>query len=171
MTRIELAAAAVLCSFVHIGCDEGTTVPFKGKQDGATSAGGSDPGSDGASSTGGSAGSTSTGGSSGSTNAGGSPGDSGSACGTVFGHAGTCETCLESKCCALGNACSKVAKCVALADCTRECDAKGGTMAQIDTCRSTCAGQHLTQESGLVYNPLVQCMGQSCLTECPFHGP
>jgi hypothetical protein len=167
MTRIDLAAAAVLCSLIHIGCDSDSTAPFKGKQDGSTSAGGSDSGSAGDSSTAG----ASSGGSSGNASAGGTTGDSGAACGTVFGHAGACKACLETKCCALGNACSKLAKCVDLAGCTRECDAKGGTMAQIDTCRSTCAGQHLTQESGLVYNPLVQCMGQSCLTECPFHGP
>ena len=132
MTRISFATAAVLCSFIHIGCDSGTTQPFKGKQDGSTSAGGSD--SDGASSTGGSAGDSSTGGSSGNASTGGrsgnastggTTGDAGSACGAVFGHAGECRTCLETSCCALGTACSKVADCPKLAQCTRDCDAKG----------------------------------------------
>jgi hypothetical protein len=167
MTRIDLAAAAVLCSFIHIGCDSGTTQPFKAKQDGATSSGGSDSGSDDASSSGG-AGNSSTGGN---TSAGGSSGDAGSACGTAFGHTGDCKTCLETNCCTLGNACSKVADCGKLAACTRDCDAKGGTMAQVDQCRTTCNGQFLTATSGPVYNPVVQCMAQSCLSQCPFHGP
>jgi hypothetical protein len=173
MTRIDLAAAAVLCSFIHIGCDSGTTnVPFKAKQDGATSTGGSDPGSDGATGTGGSSGGSNTGGASGSSSTGGtSAGDSGSSCGTVFGHPGACETCLEANCCSLGDACSKIANCVSLAECTRDCDATGGTMAQVDQCRSTCAGQFLNDQSRGVYNPLVQCMAQSCLSQCPFHGP
>jgi hypothetical protein len=172
MTRIDLAAAAVLCSLIHIGCDDGTTQPFKGKQDGATSSGGSDSGSADATSTGGSSGSSSTGGGSGSSNTGGgSPGDAGSACGNVFGHTGDCKRCLETNCCTLGNACSKVANCGKLAACTRDCDAKGGTMAQVDQCRTTCAGQFLTPEIGQVYNPVVQCMAQSCLSQCPFHGP
>ncbi len=172
MTRIDLAAAAVLCSFIHIGCDDGTTQPFKAKQDAATSSGGSE--SDGASSTGGapgdsSAGASSTGGSGNSS--GGSTGDSGSVCGPAFGHAGDCKTCLEANCCTLGNACSKIANCVSLAACTRDCDTKGGTTAQVDACRSTCANKFLTPETGQVYNPVVQCMAQSCLTQCPFHGP
>jgi hypothetical protein len=167
MTRIDLAAAAVLCSFIHIGCDSGTTQPFKGK-DGATSSGGSDSGSDGATSTGGS---TDSGGDSGSSGTGGKAGDAAAACGAVFGHGGDCQKCLETNCCSLGDACSKVANCVSIADCTRECDAKGGTMAQVDQCRSTCSTQFLTDQSRAVYNPIVQCMAQSCLSQCPFHGP
>lgn len=173
MTRIDFAAAAVLCSFIQIGCDSDTTQPFKGKTDGATSSGGSDSGSAGATSTGGAAGGSSTGGGSGSSSTGGKAGGDAApgACGTVFGHAGDCETCLETNCCALGDACSKVANCASIAKCTRDCDAKGGTTAQSDQCRSTCSTQFLTDQSRAVYNPLVQCMAQSCLSQCPFHGP
>src|SRR2546428_736795 len=97
MIRIHIAAAAaVLCSVIQVGCDSGTSQPFKGKRDGATNSGGSDSGSDGAGGSSAGAGGASSGGNS---------GDSGvppASCGAVFGHAGACNTCLEANCCDLG---------------------------------------------------------------------
>lgn len=162
MIRIYSAAAtAVLCSLINVGCDSDAKQAFKGKTDGATNAGGSDSAAGGAAGSDSAAGGTSHGGASGDGSV--APG----ACGTVFGHTGACKTCLEAHCCDQGKACSSVANCPELAQCIRDCDSKGGTQA----CVTTCNDKYLTGDSRVAYNPLTICMGQSCLSECPFHGP
>lgn len=165
MIRIEHKAAAIaaVLSLTLIACDSGTAQPFKGKTDGATSGGGSDSGEADSSGTGGSSGN------SGASGASGSGGASGDTCGGFFHHEGACKDCLTTNCCDLGVACSKVAECPKLAACVVPCDAKAG--AEQTKCRDACTTQFLTAQSQLVYNSLVQCMGQSCSTECKFLGP
>ena len=165
MIRKALHAAALtavaMCAS-NIGCSSSDSAPFKG---GDGSAAG---GSSGAAGQGGStAGATSAGGNSSPDGAAG--GSTSGQCGGVFGHADACKSCLVTNCCDLGTACGGIAECAQLADCTRGCDSKSG--AEGDTCRTNCNNQFLTASSRPVYNGLVTCMGNSCLSQCPFHGP
>ena len=129
--------------------------------------GGGDSAASGGSS--GSSGASGSSGSSGASGASGSGGASGNTCGGFLHHDGVCKDCLTANCCDLAIACSKVAECPKLADCVLPCDAKTG--AERTSCRDACITQFLTAQSQLVYNSLVQCMGQSCGDECKFLGP
>ena len=153
MNRYSRAAAALmaaaLCAGADLGCSSDTTPTFKSKGDASAGAGGS-AGTD-AAGTGGA-----------------SSGDGSGTCGNVFGRTAACNTCLEKNCCDPGSACGGVPDCVKLAKCLRDCDSKPADAGK--QCRTSC-NPFLTSTARTVYNALIQCMGQSCLAECPFQSP
>lgn len=169
MNRNAFTAAALAAFCVlQAGCSDDKP-SFKGNPDGATGSGGSDSGATGSGGAAGSGGGAAGASAAGATSAGGAGDGSTSSgkCGGVSGRTAACNSCLDSKCCDFGTACAAVPDCPKLAECSRACDSKTGAAG--DTCRSDC----LTQYPGArrEYNDLVLCMGQFCLTECPFHGP
>jgi len=149
-SRVAVAlTAAALCAGAELGCGSDTP-SFKGKGDGSAGASGS-AGTD-AAGTGGA-----------------SSGDGSGTCGNVFGRTAACNTCLAKNCCDAGDACRGVTECPKLAQCLRDCDSKVADAGA--RCRTSCDTQFLTSTSRTVYNALIQCMGQSCLSECPFQSP
>lgn len=166
MIRKVFQAAVIvtaLSSGSWIGCSS-DSAPSSSKGDGAAGAAAGaagTPGPDGA------AGSSESGGAGGRS----SDGSSGAGnCGDVFGRTAACKSCLEAHCCDRGTACGNDPNCPKLAQCIRDCDAMAGSKAT-DQCHTDCNSKYLTATSGPVYNGVVTCMGQSCLSECPFLGP
>jgi hypothetical protein len=90
------------------------------------------------------------------------PADGGMGCGVMTQNP-TCNTCLDTSCCAQGQACGNATgnECLNLSMCYSQCaQSDGGT-----ACDNNCDSQHPNGVTPL--NNLGQCLQTSCSTTCP----